>query len=92
VQIGGLLNTRGLTELVVLNVGRELGILGPGLFAMLVLVALVSTAMAAPIVRWARAGLSEQAADEVEPPGDRADRVAPSPQPAGRGTHDGTHW
>jgi len=53
VQIGALMNTRGLTELVVLNVGRQLGVLSPELFTILVLMALVSTAMAAPLVRWA---------------------------------------
>jgi Kef-type K+ transport system membrane component KefB len=48
-QIGALLNCRGLTELVVLNVGLDLGVLSRTLFTMLVLVALVSTAMAAPL-------------------------------------------
>jgi Kef-type K+ transport system membrane component KefB len=66
VQIGALMNTRGLTELVVLNVGRSLGVLSASLFAILVLMALVSTAMAAPIVRWARAGSPGPGA--AEPP------------------------
>lgn len=48
-QIGTLMNCRGLTELVVLNVGLQLGVLSPTLFTMLVLMALVSTAMAAPL-------------------------------------------
>jgi Kef-type K+ transport system membrane component KefB len=51
-QIGTLMNCRGLTELVVLNVGLQLGVLSPTLFTMLVLMALVSTAMAAPLATW----------------------------------------
>jgi len=50
-QIGALMNCRGLTELVVLNVGLDLGVLSHELFAMLVLMALLSTAVAAPIVK-----------------------------------------
>jgi Kef-type K+ transport system membrane component KefB len=48
-QIGTLMNCRGLTELVVLNVGLDLGVLSPTMFTMLVIMALVSTAMTAPI-------------------------------------------
>jgi K+:H+ antiporter len=51
-QVGALMNCRGLTELVVLNVGLDLGVLSPTLFTMLVIMALVSTAMAAPIAAW----------------------------------------
>lgn len=51
-QIGTLMNCRGLTELVVLNVGLDLGVLSPTVFTMLVIMALVSTAMAAPLVTW----------------------------------------
>jgi Kef-type K+ transport system membrane component KefB len=51
-QIGTLMNCRGLTELVVLNVGLDLGVLTPTMFTMLVIMALVSTAMAAPLVTW----------------------------------------
>ena len=50
VQIGALMNCRGLTELVVLNIGLSLGVLSPTLFTMLVIMTLVSTAMATPIV------------------------------------------
>jgi Kef-type K+ transport system membrane component KefB len=51
-QVGTLMNCRGLTELVVLNVGLDLGVLSPTLFTMLVIMALVSTAMAAPLAAW----------------------------------------
>jgi Kef-type K+ transport system membrane component KefB len=47
-SLGVLLNTRGLVELVVLNVGLDLGILTPALFSMMVVMALVTTLMTAP--------------------------------------------
>lgn len=49
--LGILMNTRGLVELIVLNIGLGLGILTPRLFTMLVLMALVTTFMAGPILR-----------------------------------------
>jgi Kef-type K+ transport system membrane component KefB len=50
--VGALMNTRGLMELVILNVGLEIGVISPTLFAMLVLMALVTTAMTSPLLRW----------------------------------------
>jgi Kef-type K+ transport system membrane component KefB len=49
-SIGALMNCRGLTELVILNVGLELGVLNPSLFTIMVLMALGSTAMTAPLL------------------------------------------
>ena len=49
--IGTLMNTRGLTELIVLNLALELGVISEALFAMLVLMALVTTFMAGPALR-----------------------------------------
>ena len=46
--LGALINTRGLMELVILNVGLDLGLIPPTLFTMLVLMALVTTLMTAP--------------------------------------------
>ncbi|MGQ0618186.1 MAG: cation:proton antiporter domain-containing protein [Acidimicrobiia bacterium] len=46
--LGALMNTRGLTELVILNIGLELGVIPPTLFAMLVIMALVTTFMTTP--------------------------------------------
>lgn len=46
--IGALMNTRGLMELVVLNIGYDLGILSPEVFAMFVLMALFTTFMTGP--------------------------------------------
>lgn len=48
--IGALMNTRGLMELVVLNIGYDLGILSPEVFAMLVLMALATTFMTGPLL------------------------------------------
>ncbi len=48
--IGALMNTRGLMELIVLNIGLELGVISPVLFAMMVLMALITTLMAGPIL------------------------------------------
>lgn len=53
-----LMNTRGLVELVVLNVGLELGILTPTLFTMLVVMALITTFAAPPFFRLVAAGRS----------------------------------
>lgn len=52
VILGILMNTRGLVELIVLNIGLSLGILTPTLFTMLVIMALVTTFMAGPLLRW----------------------------------------
>ena len=49
--LGLLMNTRGLTELVILNVGRQLGVLDDELFTMLVLMALITTAMTGPLLK-----------------------------------------
>jgi len=49
--LGILMNTRGLVELIVLNMGLDLGVISPTLFAMLVLMALVTTFMTTPILQ-----------------------------------------
>lgn len=54
--IGALMNTRGLMELVVLNIGYELGVLAPEIFTMMVIMALATTFMTGPaldIINWA---------------------------------------
>jgi len=48
--LGALLNTRGLVELIALNIGYDLGILSPRIFAMLVIMALVTTCMTGPLL------------------------------------------
>jgi Kef-type K+ transport system membrane component KefB len=56
-SLGVLMNTRGLMELIVLNIGLDLGVISPTLFAMLVIMALVTTLATSPLLgileRWA---------------------------------------
>lgn len=47
--IGALMNSRGLMELIIINIGLQKGIIGPALFSMLVLMAVVTTMMATPL-------------------------------------------
>ena len=49
-SLGALMNTRGLVELIVLNIGYELGILSAQVFAMMVIMALVTTFMTGPLL------------------------------------------
>jgi Kef-type K+ transport system membrane component KefB len=49
--IGVLMNTRGLMELIVLNIGLELGVISPIVFSMMVIMALITTVVTAPLVR-----------------------------------------
>jgi Kef-type K+ transport system membrane component KefB len=54
-MLGSLMNTRGLMELIVLNIGYDLGILSPQIFAMMVLMALATTLMTGPclnLIEW----------------------------------------
>ncbi|MFT3710690.1 MAG: cation:proton antiporter [Archangium sp.] len=48
--IGVLMNTRGLMELVILNIGLDLGVITPTVFTMMVLMALVTTVMTSPLL------------------------------------------
>lgn len=48
--IGTLMNTRGLMELVALNIGYEMGVLPPSIFVILVIMALVTTFMTTPLL------------------------------------------
>ncbi|MEH2212458.1 cation:proton antiporter [Nostoc sp.] len=50
--LGWLMNTRGLTELIVLNIGLELKVISPLIFTMLVIMALVTTFMTSPLLEW----------------------------------------
>lgn len=47
--IGALMNARGLMELIIINIGLQRGIIGPALFSMLVLMAIITTLMASPL-------------------------------------------
>jgi Kef-type K+ transport system membrane component KefB len=52
--IGALMNARGLMELIILNIGLERGVITPMLFAMLVVMAVVTTLMATPAFNFVR--------------------------------------
>ncbi len=51
-QLGALMNTRGLMELIALNIGYDLGILSARIFTMLVIMAIVTTVMTGPLLSW----------------------------------------
>jgi Kef-type K+ transport system membrane component KefB len=50
--LAALMNTRALMGLIAINIGLELGLLTPALFTMLVIMALLTTAMCGPLLRW----------------------------------------
>lgn len=52
VTVAVLVNTRGLTELIVLNIGLSMGLIGQRLFTVLVLLAVLATLMTAPLLAW----------------------------------------
>lgn len=54
--MGAMMNTRGLMGLIVLDVGLGLGVISPTLFAMMVIMALVTTMMTVPILNWCQRG------------------------------------
>ena len=66
--LGILMNTRGLMELIVLNLGLEMGVISPTLFAMLVLMALITTFTTTPVLNLIM--------------GERGFADAPEPEPA----------
>lgn len=49
-SLGTLMNTRGLMELVILNIGLDIKIISPALFSMMVIMALVTTFMTTPVL------------------------------------------
>ena len=53
-SLGALMNTRGLMELVILNLGLEIGIITRPVFTMMVLMAIATTALTAPALTWLR--------------------------------------
>jgi Kef-type K+ transport system membrane component KefB len=73
--LGILLNTRGLVELVILGAGLELGVLTPPVYSMMVLMALVTTAMASPVLQvlaLARNGSVRDSTPSSSPPAARS--------------------
>jgi len=64
--LGALMNARGLTELIIVNIGLSAGIIAPALFSMLVLMAIVTTLMASPLFEWVY-GRAARARGEIPP-------------------------
>jgi Kef-type K+ transport system membrane component KefB len=58
--LGALLNTRGLVELIVLNIAYNAHVFSPTLFTMLVVMALLTTMMTVPALNWLRIGRGDQ--------------------------------
>ncbi|MCG2611879.1 cation:proton antiporter [Flavobacterium sp. SM15] len=68
-SIGALMNTRGLMELVVLNIGYDLGVLTPKVFSMMVIMALVTTFMTGPaldLINWIFKSKQDDVPQEVK--------------------------
>lgn len=74
--LGVLLNTRGLMVLIMLNIGLDIGIVGPTLFTMLVIMALFTTFLATPVLD-AVYPIGQHVADLLT-----ASRSSPAPEPA----------
>ncbi|MFM8286881.1 MAG: cation:proton antiporter, partial [Planctomycetaceae bacterium] len=76
--LGVLMTARGLMELIVLNAGRELGLVSESLYAMMVVMALVTTVVTVPLLKWVNwpgtGGL-------VDVPSSTATRVEPAGVP-----------
>jgi Kef-type K+ transport system membrane component KefB len=80
--VGAMMNTRGLMELVVVNVGKDLGVIPDSVFCALVLMALVTTFMTTPLLVWLARGTELEAAmvasgflgprPEAGPPGEQS--------------------
>jgi len=66
--IGTLMNARGLMELIIINIGLQRGIISEGLFATLVIMAVVTTLMASPIFERLVGSGADPSAGEVPPP------------------------
>ncbi len=81
--LGALMNTRGLTELIVLNLALSLGVISSALFAALVVMALVTTFMAGPVLRLIDPHNSFGAPPEEELAASALERVDEAPLPTG---------
>lgn len=62
VALASLMNARGLMELIVLDIGRQVGLLTPALYTVLAVMAIITTLVASPLYSWAQRPHCEQAA------------------------------
>lgn len=88
--LGVLMNTRGLMELIVLNIGLEMNVISPTLFAMLVIMALVTTFSTTPILHLITRGQKPELEDLPEL-GTFSPEPVLAPQPATRVPHPTSH-
>jgi Kef-type K+ transport system membrane component KefB len=65
-SIGALMNTRGLMELIALNIGYDLGILSAEVFSMMVIMALATTTMTGPILSLLKSRAGREPAERAE--------------------------
>ncbi len=83
--VGALMNTRGLTELVVLSIGREAGVIDDKMYTLLVIMAVVTTTMAGPLLnlvypdRWLNRDIAEAERQRVSSATDRVAVVVHDP-------------
>jgi Kef-type K+ transport system membrane component KefB len=85
--VGAMMNTRGLMELVVINVGYELRVIPRSVYCMLVLMALVTTVMTTPIVR--RLARGTELEEPIRKSGFFAETdTPPSAKPTGQNRRD----
>jgi Kef-type K+ transport system membrane component KefB len=66
-SLGILMNTRGLMELIALNIGLDIGVISPTVFTIMVLMALVTTFMTSPLLEWAYPAKSRAKESDPEP-------------------------
>jgi Kef-type K+ transport system membrane component KefB len=66
-SLGILMNTRGLMELIALNIGLDIGVISSTVFTIMVLMALVTTFMTSPLLEWAYPAKSRAKESDPEP-------------------------
>lgn len=81
--LGAGMNSRGGVEVIVAMVGIQLGLLSPAMYTIIVLVAIATSLMAPPLLRWATARI-DASTEETMRENIYGDDAVPSPQPAGR--------
>jgi Kef-type K+ transport system membrane component KefB len=76
--LGVLMNTRGLMGLIVLNIGLDLGVISSTLFSMMIIMAVVTTVIATPLLAWIypAEAMARDLVDSLAPAGREAERAA----------------
>lgn len=82
IAMGALMNARGLMELILLNIGREAGVVGNELFSILVVMAIATTLGATPVYKWLEKSVirEQNEIDTIKVP---VDQPSSSPHPVG---------